>query len=60
MIKLDNSQKYWAEFEIQPNGSLKVVRSNRLTKVNQHKNKWTQINSRDFARAINGRELVLR
>lgn len=60
MTTLKSNQKYWAEFQVLPDGKLKIVKTNKLVKVNQHKTKWKQIDARDFSRAVDGRELVLR
>lgn len=60
MTSLKSNQKYWAEFQVLPDGKLKIVKANKLVKVNQHKARWKLVDSRDFSRALDGRELILR
>lgn len=59
-MKLNPNNKFFTLLEVQDNGMVKVRKAQRHYTVNQHKTKWQLISSRDFARALNQSELVIK
>lgn len=57
-MKLNKNNKFWAEFEVLPNGKLKVKIAKKYTNVNQNLKYWKQINARDFARTVAKSQLL--
>lgn len=51
--------RFFGEIQLLPNGTFKVASVQRLTGINQHKRKWMQVPSREFARALNRGKLVI-
>ena len=58
MTKLTPNSKFFAEFQVQNDGALKIKMAKKYITVNQHKNYWVDTNARDLARAISKATLV--
>ena len=59
MRNKNKTNKYWMEIEIN-NGKTKVLKANKLTALNQYKNKWFPTDARNLARKINNSSLVIK
>lgn len=59
-MKLNKGNKFWAELEVQTDGTLKVKKAKQYRHVNQYKRTWRAVNSRELARAVSKTVLVTR
>lgn len=59
-MKLKPSEKYVAVVEVLKNGKLKIQKARQLVPVDASHSTWKQIDSRNFARAINTSNLVIK
>jgi hypothetical protein len=59
-MQLKSNQKYWMLAEVQTDGRVKLQKSQKLVRLNQHKSHWQKVSSRDMARALNMSELIIK
>ena len=59
-MKLSKNKKYVAVMEMLDNGKLKISKAKEYYRVNQHKSGQKIIDSREFARALNTSELLIK
>lgn len=59
MIKNKPNSKFWTELKVLKNGKIKVIRANKLVKLNQFKRTWKPTVSREIARLLNRSRLVI-
>ena len=55
-----NQKTYWAQFNLLPDGKIKITRASKLIGLNQHKNTWRITDTRNLARKINRSELIIK
>jgi len=58
--KLNKNNQYWAHITITGDNKVKVKRAQQLVSLNQHTSKWAAIDARNFARALNNSEMLIK
>ena len=59
-MKLNRKTKYLALVEVLDNQEIKVTKAQKLTNLNQYARKWQPIDARNFSRALNKSNLVIK
>ncbi len=51
--------KFFAELIVQKDNSLKIKKAQKYTKLNQYRNYWKSLDTREFSRFLNRSSLVI-
>jgi hypothetical protein len=58
--KLNKNSMYWAQISVTDDNKVKIKKAQQLVKLNQNSSSWKVIDARNFSRALNNSEMLIK
>jgi len=58
--KLNKNSQYWAQIIVTPDNKVKVKKAQQYIVKNQHSSVWKPIDARNFSRALNNSDMLIK